>query len=640
MRAELSVLEEKIIGADSLQRSSSDDSMLLDCIHAPGLSSPFNARTSTVLKRRAEDLKVEGPLTPPLFSSSPMKKLKSVTFTEGLHQIIPEARWANAMSVDDDESEPDFDELFKDFEPYATEARRKVETERLVGADTMARVNPPVLDFTLPVAPWNEYSRTTSEFHRLGGTELDAQMKFLRRLKREDLKDMTSWYGMSSLERSLKWNIFLNKVSKIEVDEKLHGETEVTKMLADATHVEVASSSSQIWKPEGLRILDPDDEEEEIEVAEVEEHRDVEAIVRKRRLMLEEESQPVLSKRIMLQTRMHTTHLSRQEDQGQHEHFSRVQPVSNHSATVRSHPEPHSRTIASQPTPPQVSSDGRNDLMFGGFSATTALHKFMETRGKVIETLVQSPANAGRSARNAHGQILPESSIPMFVKQTSANVEHSQPEPISVIDTHPSISSSRIHLPALPRNLAPCSFIISSIFLQQRRLIRLIEHLYEDAELIYRDYNRPHSTVDEADILLSPSTGLILTTLQQTKQRPLPGQPDRSPLKERMSKLQKRYERLIVMISEALSPEMEEQGSSRPDDARDKESLTLLKDFAGTLEGEVLVKYVPGGEKALARRIVGEMAAYGLPHGSQDIGDIKPVAVETTVSLLSVYTTA
>ncbi|OAL03897.1 hypothetical protein IQ06DRAFT_244147 [Phaeosphaeriaceae sp. SRC1lsM3a] len=559
----------KIIGADSLQRSSSDDSMLLDCIHAPGLSSPFNARTSTVLKRRAEDLKVEGPLTPPLFSSSPMKKLKSVTFTEGLHQIIPEARWANAMSVDDDESEPDFDELFKDFEPYATEARRKVETERLVGADTMARVNPPVLDFTLPVAPWNEYSRTTSEFHRLGGTELDAQMKFLRRLKREDLKDMTSWYGMSSLERSLKWNIFLNKVSKIEVDEKLHGETEVTKMLADATHVEVASSSSQIWKPEGLRILDPDDEEEEIEVAEVEEHRDVEAIVRKRRLMLEEESQPVLSKRIMLQTRMHTTHLSRQEDQGQHEHFSRVQPVSNHSATVRSHPEPHSRTIASQPTPPQVSSDGRNDLMFGGFSATTALHKFMETRGKVIETLVQSPANAGRSARNAHGQILPESSIPMF-------------------------------------------------------------HLYEDAELIYRDYNRPHSTVDEADILLSPSTGLILTTLQQTKQRPLPGQPDRSPLKERMSKLQKRYERLIVMISEALSPEMEEQGSSRPDDARDKESLTLLKDFAGTLEGEVLVKYVPGGEKALARRIVGEMAAYGLPHGSQDIGDIKPVAVETT----------
>jgi hypothetical protein len=28
-----------------------------------------------------------------------------------------------------------------------------------------------------------------------------------------------------------------------------------------------------------------------------------------------------------------------------------------------------------------------------------------------------------------------------------------------------------------------------------------------------------------------------------------------------------------------------------------------------------------------------EMTTYGLPHGSNDIGDIKPVATETTVSI-------
>ncbi|KAH7395083.1 hypothetical protein DE146DRAFT_615958 [Phaeosphaeria sp. MPI-PUGE-AT-0046c] len=629
VRAELSALEKQIMGADSLQRSSSDDSMLLDWTHAPKLSPPLNEQTSAILKRRAEDLKVEGPLTPPFFSGSPMKKLKSVTFSEGLHQTIPDATWKNVLSDDGDESEPDFDELFKDLEPYATEARRKVETERLAGADTIARVDPPALEFTLPVAPWNEYSQTTTENYGIDRTELDAQMGFLRRLKREDIKDATSWHGGSSLERSLKWNIFMAQVSKIEVDEQLHGEDEAKSMLAGAASGEVAASSTQIWKPEGLRILDLDDEEDEIELAEVEEYRDVEILVRKRKLILEEESPSVPSKRAMVASQLHSVFPSVQVDKREYGLSSLEAPISSRCAVVGSHPESNQRPSASQPTSLQVPAEGRNVLMFGGFSATTALHKFMETRGKDIQALHQNTANAGRSAHGVQSQILPERSKSMSVKQTSITREQSSREQAAVNGMHPRISASRILLPALPRNLAPCSFIISSIFLQRRHLLRLLEQ-YQQAELIYRDYERPHLSIDEADILLSPSTGLILTTLQQTKQRPLPGQPDRSPLKERMSKLQKRYERLIVMISEALSPEMEEQGSSRPEDARDKESLTLLHNFAGTLEGEVLVKYVPGGDQALARFIVGEMAAYGLPYGSQDIGDIKPVAVETT----------
>jgi hypothetical protein len=75
---------------------------------------------------------------------------------------------------------------------------------------------------------------------------------------------------------------------------------------------------------------------------------------------------------------------------------------------------------------------------------------------------------------------------------------------------------------------------------------------------------------------------------------------------------------------------MEELGSSRPDDMRDKEALKACEIFANQLEGEVLVRHVRGGEQALARSTVVEMANYGLPYGSADIGDIKPVAPETS----------
>jgi hypothetical protein len=125
---------------------------------------------------------------------------------------------------------------------------------------------------------------------------------------------------------------------------------------------------------------------------------------------------------------------------------------------------------------------------------------------------------------------------------------------------------------------------------------------------------------------------LIFTYLQHLKQRALPGQPDRSPLKERMRSLDLRYERLIIMTSQGLRGDIEEQERSRPEDPGDKEALSLLEGFAAKLKGEVIVKYIAGGEQALAHSIAVEMIQYGLPHGSEDIGDMKLLAAESNVS--------
>jgi hypothetical protein len=631
------------MSADSLKRKRSDssESMLLDLTQPPNVSPVVEAITPRISKHRAQDLKVEGPLTPPTFSDSPMKKLKSVSFADALHLFIPEAPWAKALREDwDNDSDPDFDELFKDIEPYVRDATRKAENEKLSGVDTTARMGLPDVDFTLPIAPWQEYSQIQGGKRKGRETELSAQMKFLLRVKREDLKAASSWHGLSGLERTLQWSIFTTNISKIDLEEKLHGKAGLNQMLAEASSGNIATSCSQVWKLEGLQILLADTDEEEIELADFEEHSDMEGLIRKRKLELEEETPRAYHKG--KGTVPHSTAYAQAQPLNQVlESFS----LSKSAPSVHKSANAHFETANCDKSGSQAATSSRkslhstentsNALMFGGFSATTALQKFMETRGKAAAPVSRELANSNPSPESFDRAT---SRTPVFRPKESRPGQFAdlpqQPaaHPASMNHVHQVAPPSLPRLPVLPTNLAPCSFIISSTFLQRRHLIKQLEHLYKQAEMIYRDYDRPHSPAEEADILLSPSTGLMLTTLQQIKQRPLPGQPDRSPVEECVTKLQLRYERLVVLIHEGLSDEMERQGSSRPEDTRDKEILSRFEEFSSHFEGEVLVKYVPGGEKALAYSIVVEMAHYGLPHGSRDIGDIKPMASETTVS--------
>ncbi|KAI4952280.1 hypothetical protein J4E91_003742 [Alternaria rosae] len=540
--------------------------------------------------------------------ASPMKKLKSVSITDESLLYKP---WG-----EDDEAGVGSDQFFHEIKEQAERAKRKIENERLSGADTIARVDIPYIDFSLPMEPWNAYSRRKRGNHRPDDTELQAQMKFLLRIKRENLRSAKSWHGLSIPERELKWGFLTTKVSTLSLEEKLHGESEVTKIVNEMTTGDIATSSAQVWKREGLRILDEDEDEEEEELnpEKYDERNYMEALIRKRKLEMEEEVVEKHRRRASSQSTARPKIRSSTEMQESH-HLGEHEPMGNQSSKTRSKRLNH----ASQK--PQAPKQASGDLMFGGFSATTALNKFMQTRGKPVDPVESSTANVSnsRDLTQLRTHALPVrsrgSSSDQPVDQTQQAQTTNKPLPI---------------LPTIPNKLAPCSFVISSTFLQQRGMLKLIESIHPRAEMVYRDYTLPHSVAKEAEIILSPSTGLIFTTLQQVKQRALPGQPDKSPVKERMLKLQSRYERLIVLVSEGLSREMEELGSSRPDDPRDTEALQAFKIFASKLEGEVLVRYVRGGEQALARSTVVEMANYGLAYGSADIGDIKPVAQETS----------
>ena len=615
---------------DSLARhhSGSSDSMLLDVADLDALfdeqeaANPFFAdHMPTILKRRPDDLKVEGPLTPPILSDSPMKKLKSVSFAKMIQVGDAIEPWADEYRPITSDSHSTNDELFRNIEPLANKAKKKVESEKLVGADTTARVEVPDLDFTLPVPPWMEYSQQKRGKHRAGMTELEAQMRYLAHVKRDSLKTATTWHGISDLD--LSWGWFASSTSTIKLNERLHGEAELNKIQIELTTGVVATSSNEVRKQDGLRILEDEDEEEDVEPADVEERNDMEGLVRKRKLGFEEqeestEEQHKRKEVAVTQLKSNSRSQSRQEVLGSR--HSQDEPA--FSRDVR---RTHSTLANMRSQLPQVStslhqsSQAHNgvvpEAVSGGFSAKTALQKFMETRGKAIESARPAVGNSDKEL--------------LVVQDPTYFTGHRE----DISQRLAYISSD----PPLLCNLSSSTFIISSTLLQRRSLVKQVEQLHSRAELIYRDYTLPHSSFLEADIILSPSTGIILTTLQQIKQIPLPGQALRSQVKERITALQVRYERLIVLISEGLRKDF---GDSRPEDSRDGDMLKEFEVFAAQLEGDVVVQYVRGGEQALARSIVENMAEYGLPHGSKDMGDIKLFAVETTVSSLLLFVCA
>lgn len=158
---------------------------------------------------------------------------------------------------------------------------------------------------------------------------------------------------------------------------------------------------------------------------------------------------------------------------------------------------------------------------------------------------------------------------------------------------------SLLPTPTLPSPLPKATIIISSIlFSVQRKFIIELKQFYTDLSFIERDFSTLKSTLCyEADIITSPSTGLVLTTLQKIKQKPLPGQETlHYGIKERLIDLSIRYEHLIVLVAENSSV----SGVARNLDDNDCLALSDMMGFATVLDADVQILYVPGGNQELA----------------------------------------
>ncbi|KAI6785249.1 uncharacterized protein J7T54_006891 [Emericellopsis cladophorae] len=104
----------------------------------------------------------------------------------------------------------------------------------------------------------------------------------------------------------------------------------------------------------------------------------------------------------------------------------------------------------------------------------------------------------------------------------------------------------------------------------------------------------------EADISLTPTTGLIVTTLLKVKQRSLPNAKALPQLRERVLGVSRKYESLIVLVSEGNTAG--EYANDHP--SSDMKAYAEFVRFASALQAGVTVHLVPGAEGILAKWVL------------------------------------
>ncbi|KAJ5611242.1 hypothetical protein N7510_007961 [Penicillium lagena] len=197
-----------------------------------------------------------------------------------------------------------------------------------------------------------------------------------------------------------------------------------------------------------------------------------------------------------------------------------------------------------------------------------SLSTFMETRGvSKPKSPVSSPYFSQPRNENRHKAPRPEcSSITTTSNQTpsqgSLHFIHEIPSPESILQ------GDQVSAPAL-------LFLSSSLLKTHTQLIHHLETSTPAPRILYREYIQtppPTPTIQtthqhpnilpEADVIISPTTGIVLTTSQAVTQLYLPGHKPNdpritaikeinSPLRERIVRLLPRYERLYILISHA-----------------------------------------------------------------------------------------
>lgn len=553
-----------------------------------------------IRKASLQDRKVEGPLTPMILERRFPSDSKSDSANKTLLKVISEIPFATSRP---DEIPSDDVDIFyeKVIAPIGDKVEQRIEQEQLLAADTEQRVPIPVMDFSRPLPPWKAFSQIYKP-----GNNNNRHKKFISDLKKTHLSKH-SWPAIGKFERQLRWNPFIATLASIEAEEGFQDDGSVDTFLGQN---ECIDYDMLIRKPEGLRILDySKSDDEDINITRSPQKSDLDSLIRRRELQREEANEESFEAEIEARELINPQKSKR---------------LPTHGSIFAS------RRDMGEPT----------NLTRESFSALNALENFMSTR-------------------NGEGQnpaLIAQNYFPDV--KLSAPRETTLPNERGILAAEGATQKTIITMPPFPfpKYTVPSNpgfFVVSMIFLQDRKLARRVQRLYPRAILIERDFSlhsaepegfnsspgspikqgpRPHkgteqelgpikfesTMADEAGMILSPSTGLLWTNLQNIKQRSLPGQISRSMIRDRITRAAKRYERLIILISggndniiDPLNEGDTIQPSLDPMTDCDCAALAEFMAFCSTLREDVQALFVPGGDEQLAQWIVATMVKYG-----------------------------
>ena len=253
------------------------------------------------------------------------------------------------------------------------------------------------------------------------------------------------------------------------------------------------------------------------------------------------------------------------------------------------------------------------------FDAADELDHFMELQGRLVKRQKRDhvPALSLTAARSIDHQSA----------ETSANVRNTNPATFSRADSAP----PPIPLPCL---LPPRQIVASSALTANRPLFRELTKLYPDLDIIERDPVpslqtttrlaggfsasllragiMTHPTQHDADIVLSPSSGIVLVPIARLHQMPLPGSAPStsasmpgSVARGDIQALTNQYSHITVLV---ITPEADIAQLSK----RDRDAVASLRRFASDLRHgtsdsfgtHVQVDCVSGGIIQLAHQLI------------------------------------
>ncbi|KAF7869882.1 hypothetical protein EAF04_004666 [Stromatinia cepivora] len=532
--------------------SASDDQIITpgDSYSPPECIKKLNSVSSPLEKKRIAvvNMKVEEILTPRKPSGEP--GCKSVHFNNVVEEFLLSSRPQSGFS------KPTIETKFLEevFGKSGEQAKHRVEQERLV--DTRNRVEVLEMDFSIAGPPWMEANSRSV-------TAADSTLQNL--IEEIGVDPFMRWPGLKKLHAKVPWVPFKHSFVNV-TEESIGDENTRESSIYGPEDDEVVTSSDLTWKREGFRILREESDEDDDDELEMgffpKEVASTSSTMGKRKSEMQDTDQRPK------QARQSESH-SHGDATGSFRSF--ITPEMRNQANM----EPAAKRARSTFEDPTS--------LFGGiFSPKNALNNFLEIRGAQRPKLIESPHFPA-----------PNVAPPTPPNQATLNKEiQLQQSPIP--ETH-----SPLPIPTIIAPSTPISIILSSTIFKNRPLLRSLQTLLPTLRICERDFSAHNTTIwnpnsvarspvtsaltHEADIIISPTTGLILTTLQHIRQKPLPGHKTAVPIRDRLEKVSPRYDNLIILVAS-------------PSTGLGDSDCIAWADFVGftlTLPASTIVHYIP-----------------------------------------------
>lgn len=445
------------------------------------------------------------------------------------------------------------DHFEDDLVNLADSAMRTVEQEQLQAIDAIARVAVPIMDFSIPEPEWT----------RLGDNG-EAILKWIQ-CGNDRIFRFPKWPRDTVTESKLVWRPIGSGASSISTKETINAtEALIESFIAPLDSGNIPNSLDFVQKRDRLTVLDHNTEHDEIEV--------------------------------------------------QVEKLKQSTNVAPETGRKRALNAPD-KTISKKPClSASYTGDNGQSLLLGGSPGASAklLSNFMELHAPKAKLSVSKYFPSVKDP----GSLLPRNPKPsekpcgLGERDVAAKTEfvpHSKP-------------ATRAPYPTFEPISTPLTIFIS--LSAPRHLIRALEGLLPSLTVMERDYNKHNTSVwspgsvsrtevipplaFDADLTLSPSTGIVTTSMIMVRQKPRP-QSAKNGLQERIERIALRYDRLIVLIGGEGGPDetLLEMASS------DTVALTDFQGFASGLECNTLVYSIGGGDDTLSRWVASLVCRYG-----------------------------